>query len=516
MAGNVGRPLTGLDGALGEEPGSCASSRASSWRTSTPSDRASPILLNLAPDHLDRHGTFEDYRAAKLRIFENQTAEDVAVVPRGFGTIPGEARRIEFSLEDELPAEPSIPGEHNRENAAAATAAARAAGIADDAIAAALSAFAGVPHRLELVREVGGVRFVNDSKATNPEAAERALSAYPPGIRLILGGSRKGIPFARLAKRAAASGVAQAYLIGDSADEIAEALAAERSPLHVLARPAERRPGRVPRRRAGGGRPPLARVRELRPVPRLRGAGRALPRARRGAVKRPGGSHLEYHLLVLVTLGLVAFGLVMVYSASSARALLSADAPSYYLKRQAIYAVMGLVALVILSRFDFHRLRHATQPLLAVTFVLLVAVLAIGTAVNGARRWIPIGFMNFQPSELAKLVLALWTAALLARRPAPRTLGELAKPIGVVVGLACALILDRARPRHGDRDRDHGLGDPRRLRHAASAPRLGGRDRDQRRSARHLARAVPPRAHLQLPRSRGTTRRAPASSPCSR
>jgi cell division protein FtsW len=158
-------------------------------------------------------------------------------------------------------------------------------------------------------------------------------------------------------------------------------------------------------------------------------------------VKRPGGSHLEYHLLVLVTLGLVAFGLVMVYSASSARALLSADAPSYYLKRQAIYAVMGLVALVILSRFDFHRLRHATQPLLAVTFVLLVAVLAIGTAVNGARRWIPIGFMNFQPSELAKLVLALWTAALLARRPAPRTLGELAKPIGVVVGLACALIL---------------------------------------------------------------------------
>jgi len=158
-------------------------------------------------------------------------------------------------------------------------------------------------------------------------------------------------------------------------------------------------------------------------------------------VRRPGGSHLEYHLLVLVTLGLVAFGLVMVYSASSARALLSADAPSYYLKRQAIYAVIGLVALVILSRFDFHRLRHATQPLLAVTFVLLVAVLAIGTAVNGARRWIPIGFMNFQPSELAKLVLALWTAALLARRPAPRTLGELAKPIGVVVGLACALIL---------------------------------------------------------------------------
>ena len=227
VAGNVGRPLTGLDGALGE--GAWIVCELSSFQLEDV-DTFRPhiaILLNLAPDHLDRHGTFEDYRVAKLRIFENQTAEDVAVVPRGFATIPGEARRIEFSLEDELPAEPSIPGEHNRENAAAATAAARAAGIPDDAIAAALSAFAGVPHRLELVREVAGVRFVNDSKATNPEAAERALSAYPPGIRLILGGSRKGIPFARLAKRAAASGVAQAYLIGDSADEIAEALAAE-------------------------------------------------------------------------------------------------------------------------------------------------------------------------------------------------------------------------------------------------------------------------------------------------
>jgi cell division protein FtsW len=158
-------------------------------------------------------------------------------------------------------------------------------------------------------------------------------------------------------------------------------------------------------------------------------------------VKRPAGTFLEYHLLVLVTLGLVAFGLVMVYSASSARALLSSDAPSYYLKRQAIYALMGLVALVVLSRFDFHRLRHATDALLGITFILLVAVLVIGTAVNGARRWIPIGFMNFQPSELAKLSLALWTAALLSRRPAPQTLGALAKPIGVVVGAACGLIL---------------------------------------------------------------------------
>jgi len=158
-------------------------------------------------------------------------------------------------------------------------------------------------------------------------------------------------------------------------------------------------------------------------------------------MRRHASTHLEYHLLVLVTLALVAFGLVMVYSASSARALLGSDDPAYYLKRQALYAVAGLVALVLLSRTDYRRLRHTAGPLLLASFVLLVAVLAIGTAVNGARRWIPLGTLTFQPSELAKLGLALWTAGLLARRPAPQTLSELVRPVGLVVGAACALIL---------------------------------------------------------------------------
>ena len=226
VAGNVGRPLSGLDGAISEDAWVvCELSSFQLEDVDTFRPRVA-MLLNLAPDHLDRYESLDEYGAAKLRIFENQTADDVAIVPRGFGPIPGAAARIEFSLDDALPAEPSILGEHNRENAAAATAAARAVGISDDAIATGLGEFSGVPHRLELIREVGGVRFVNDSKATNPEAAERALSAYPPGIRLILGGSSKGIPFSALAKRAAGAGVAQAYLIGDSADEIAEALAA--------------------------------------------------------------------------------------------------------------------------------------------------------------------------------------------------------------------------------------------------------------------------------------------------
>jgi UDP-N-acetylmuramoylalanine--D-glutamate ligase len=227
VAGNVGRPLTGLDGSLAGEAWIVCELSSFQLEDIESFRPEVAVLLNLTPDHLDRHGDFDAYRAAKLRIFENQGLDDVTVVPHGFGDVPGSGRRVEFAADDALPAEPQIPGTHNRENAAAAAAAARAAGIDDAAIAEGLRTFAGVPHRLELIREIDGVRWVNDSKATNPEAAERALGAYPPGLRVILGGSLKGSSFAGLAGRARESGVARAYLIGEAADEIAEALAAQ-------------------------------------------------------------------------------------------------------------------------------------------------------------------------------------------------------------------------------------------------------------------------------------------------
>jgi cell division protein FtsW len=158
-------------------------------------------------------------------------------------------------------------------------------------------------------------------------------------------------------------------------------------------------------------------------------------------VSRRARSGLDYQLLVVTTLGLVAFGLVMVYSASSARAALAADDPAYYLKRQAAYAVIGIVALVLLSRVDYRRLRFAVPPLLLGSFALLVAVLVLAEPVNGARRWIELGPATIQPSELAKLAIALWLASYLARSPAPQSLGELLRPIGVVVGTALALII---------------------------------------------------------------------------
>jgi UDP-N-acetylmuramoylalanine--D-glutamate ligase len=180
------------------------------------------VLLNLEPDHLDRHGTFEGYRDAKLRIFENQGQDDVAVVPEGFDPV-GAAVRIEFAGTEELPAEPRIPGAHNRENAAAATAAARAAGVSDEQIAEALRTFPGVPHRLEEIAEIDGVRFVNDSKATNAAAARRAIASYDAPMHVILGGLGKNEHYDKLAADLRTRG-ARAYLIGAAADELATAL----------------------------------------------------------------------------------------------------------------------------------------------------------------------------------------------------------------------------------------------------------------------------------------------------
>jgi UDP-N-acetylmuramoylalanine--D-glutamate ligase len=224
VAGNVGRALCELVGEV--DPGAWIVCELSSFQLED-IDRFRPriaVLLNLEPDHLDRHESFEHYRDAKLRIFENQRRDDVAVVPRGFAAVPGSAERIEFDASDPLPAEPRIPGAHNREDAAAATAAARAAGIDDAAIADALGSFPGVPHRLELVAEHAGVRYVNDSKATNVAAARRALAAYDAPLHLILGGSLKGEPFDGVAAEIRRRDVRSVHLIGEAQDDLAAAL----------------------------------------------------------------------------------------------------------------------------------------------------------------------------------------------------------------------------------------------------------------------------------------------------
>jgi UDP-N-acetylmuramoylalanine--D-glutamate ligase len=212
IAGNIGRPLTSIEAA------DWVACEVSSFQLEDVHEFACDVavLLNLEPDHLDRHGSFAAYRAAKLRIFERAGA---AVVPRGSG-LPG----VEFAADDPLPAEPLIRGAHNRENAAAATAAARAVGVPDTAIVEALSSFPGIAHRLESVGEAAGVRFVNDSKATNVAAALRGLEAYAAEpVHLILGGSLKGESFGPLAA-AIGPNVRSIHLVGEAAAELGAVL----------------------------------------------------------------------------------------------------------------------------------------------------------------------------------------------------------------------------------------------------------------------------------------------------
>jgi cell division protein FtsW len=158
-------------------------------------------------------------------------------------------------------------------------------------------------------------------------------------------------------------------------------------------------------------------------------------------VSRTSKHALERQLLVLVTLALTAFGLVMVYSATSASATLGNGNPTGYLERQGVYALVGVALLVVAARTDFRALRALAPVLVVSALGLCLAVLVIGERINGARRWIGFGPAAFQPSELAKLALVVWAAAHLARRPPPRTLRELARPIGALVGLFCVLVL---------------------------------------------------------------------------
>jgi len=149
----------------------------------------------------------------------------------------------------------------------------------------------------------------------------------------------------------------------------------------------------------------------------------------------------EWNVLVLVTAALVLFGLVMVYSATSGSAALGNANPLGYVERQVTYAAIGVVLLVVVSRLDLERLRALAPTLVVTALVLCLGVLAVGARINGARRWISVGPLVFQPSELAKLAVVVWTAAYLSRRKPPRTLKELARPIGFVVLLFAVLVL---------------------------------------------------------------------------
>jgi UDP-N-acetylmuramoylalanine--D-glutamate ligase len=288
VAGNVGTPLTSLAGML--DPAAVVVCEASSFQLEDSLAFApdAAVLLNLAPDHLDRHGTFDAYRDAKLRIFASQDPDALAVVPAGFERV-GVARRVEFAsplaagadiarsasplaagadvatsasplaaardVHGSAPPraapdlvvragrlvwrgkpfaavdEIRLRGAHNLENAMAAAAVTLARGIDPAAVRAALAGFAGVAHRLEEVARIDGVLYVNDSKATNVASAVIGIRSFPGGVHAILGGRGKGEDYAPLAA-AVGERCNAAYLIGDEAARLRAALEPAGVPLH--------------------------------------------------------------------------------------------------------------------------------------------------------------------------------------------------------------------------------------------------------------------------------------------
>jgi UDP-N-acetylmuramoylalanine--D-glutamate ligase len=186
------------------------------------------VILNITPDHLDRHGTFERYTDLKARAIEFAGADDYAILNGRDAVVRGLASRTSAQVvwfDQHKPVPPMhLPGRHNLENALAAAAIGRIAGLSDDAIDEAVREFKGVEHRLELVGEWGGVRWYNDSKATNPDAARVALRAFPDTpLILIAGGYGSGFELGPWVVDVLAN-VEAVVLIGASADLLAEQL----------------------------------------------------------------------------------------------------------------------------------------------------------------------------------------------------------------------------------------------------------------------------------------------------
>jgi UDP-N-acetylmuramoylalanine--D-glutamate ligase len=252
LAGNVGTPL--ISEVEKMDAGSVAVAELSSFQLELIEKFRPNIgaLLNLTPDHLDRHKTMEAYAAAKARIFENQTELDAAIlnaddaasakyaprkpqvfwfsrqkrVVQGACLHGDEIVVVHHGKEDPVMKAAEIPlaGAHNLENVLAAVIIARLAGVDSATIAKAVKSFAGVEHRLEFVADIRGVRYYNDSKATNVDATLKALDAFPRRILVILGGKDKGSDYTVLQKPLRERAIL-ALLIGAAADKIEKQIA---------------------------------------------------------------------------------------------------------------------------------------------------------------------------------------------------------------------------------------------------------------------------------------------------
>jgi UDP-N-acetylmuramoylalanine--D-glutamate ligase len=250
VGGNIGVPVIALVEDSREDGWSVLEVSSFQLETTYEFHPEIAVILNITPDHLDRHGTFENYAAAKERIFARQTADDALVLNADDEAAKSAAARassrifwfsrakvvrqgafvhngvIAFRASEQSAAEPvlkveEIPlkGAHNVENVLGAVCAARLAGVDAETIRAAVMQFQAVEHRLEFVATIHGVEYYNDSKATNVDAAMKAIAAFPGGIHLILGGKDKNSDYRQM-RALLTERVKAVYTIGAAADKI--------------------------------------------------------------------------------------------------------------------------------------------------------------------------------------------------------------------------------------------------------------------------------------------------------
>lgn len=233
VAGNIGVPLCAVVNSV--TPSTALVLEVSSYQLETAEAFRPSVgaVLNVTPDHLARHGTLAAYAAAKFRLFQSQGVGDSAVLNhrdpwcrRLSPLVPGKIRWFGDRITHRWEAPKNLPGRHNIANALAAVACARALGVPQSAIAKTLATFRGVEHRLELVRAWRGVRFINDSKATNVDSTRVALESFSNPLIVILGGQDKGAPYRPLVPllRKKAKAV---LLIGEAAGKIERDLAGQ-------------------------------------------------------------------------------------------------------------------------------------------------------------------------------------------------------------------------------------------------------------------------------------------------
>jgi UDP-N-acetylmuramoylalanine--D-glutamate ligase len=233
LAGNVGTPVCDLVENVSHDATIVCEASSFQLEDSPEFTPECGVLLNIAPDHLDRHHTFNDYRDAKLTMFAGQQEGQFAVIgPSVEGEIPGAARKYRVPAADlaQIGDSIALQGPHNKENALIATQAAMLMGVDPLSISRTLASFAGLPHRMQLIGANNGVAFINDSKATNVAATRAALEGFASNAHLLLGGSPKGEDYSPL-KSAIEQGCAAVYINGANAEELQTALKDLKTPI---------------------------------------------------------------------------------------------------------------------------------------------------------------------------------------------------------------------------------------------------------------------------------------------